>query len=154
MDMNNLGDRIKQVRREKGLTQGQLSELVDGLEQSVLTKIENRSSKSSIYSAGIAKALEVNLTWLQTGEGDKDNSLLASMSVGGIGSASASARMALNADAVSFALRVIKSISVEVQEHSGIDGMASIFIKAYNLSIANDNEREPVKVESFLELIQ
>jgi hypothetical protein len=120
----------------------------------VLTKIENRSSKSSIYSAGIAKALEVNLTWLQTGEGDKDNSLLASMSVGGIGSASASARMALNADAVSFALRVIKSISVEVQDHSGIDGMASIFIKAYNLSIANDNEREPVKVESFLELIQ
>jgi transcriptional regulator with XRE-family HTH domain len=154
MDMNNLGDRIKQVRREKGLTQGQLSELVDGLEQSVLTKIENRSSKSSIYSAGIAKALEVNLTWLQTGEGDKDNSLSASMSVVGSGSASASARMALNADAVSFALRVIKSISVEVQEHSGIDGMASIFIKAYNLSIANDNEREPVNVESFLELIQ
>jgi transcriptional regulator with XRE-family HTH domain len=150
--MSYLGDRIRLIRREKGLTQGQLSNLVDGLEQSVLTKIENRSSKSSIYSAGIARALNVNLTWLQTGEGDIDNPLSASTSVD-ISGSTAMSTSAINANAVSFALRVIKTIPLEVQEHTGVDGMASIFIKAYNLSIANDNEREPVSVESFLDLI-
>jgi hypothetical protein len=49
---------------------------------------------------------------------------------------------------------VINSIAVEVQKHSGVEGMASVFTKAYNLSIANDKEQDPVSVESFLDLIQ
>lgn len=63
-----LGSRIKEAREHRGLKQGELADAV-GWSQQALSTLENRDSKKSEYSSKIAKALDVDLNWLMTGDG-------------------------------------------------------------------------------------
>jgi len=70
-----MGERIKKIRREKGLTQRQLGEMVDaGNAQCYIWTLEkgHRGVKSTRMSAlkKVAKALDVSVAWLLTGRKD------------------------------------------------------------------------------------
>jgi transcriptional regulator with XRE-family HTH domain len=71
-----LGDRVRLVREERGLTYAQLSELVKkhggAMTKSALVHLEERSSRSSRSSRALALALGVNHDWLLTGKGPKE----------------------------------------------------------------------------------
>ena len=67
-----LGHRVRDERIGKGLTQQELADLT-GVNQPVLGSIESRDSETSKHAAKIAKALDLNLNWLLTGEGNKRN---------------------------------------------------------------------------------
>lgn len=63
-----LGNRVKQAREFRKLTQGDLAEKI-GWTQQALSTMENRDSKKSDYSSKISKALNVNMDWLMSGTG-------------------------------------------------------------------------------------
>lgn len=75
--MTTLGDRIRRVREERGLSQDELTALVRkaGAKVGVATigQLELRSSGSSRISREIAIALGVNHDWLLTGKGPRDS---------------------------------------------------------------------------------
>ena len=62
-----LGDRLRCIRREKGLTQSQLASLAN-TNQSVIQKIENNRSLRPRKINEIAAALEVSPSWLMFGD--------------------------------------------------------------------------------------
>jgi transcriptional regulator with XRE-family HTH domain len=62
-----IGERLRLVRREKGLTQAELGEL-SGTNQAVIQKIENGNSLRPRQIMKIAQILEVNPAWLQFGD--------------------------------------------------------------------------------------
>ncbi len=65
--IEHIGARLRMVRKEKGLTQVQLREIV-GINQAVIQKIENGKSFRPRIIMGLAEALDVNPAWLQFGE--------------------------------------------------------------------------------------
>ena len=65
--IENIGSRLRMVRREKNLTQAELGELA-GTNRAALQKIENRKSLQPWNTMGLAEALGVNPAWLQFGE--------------------------------------------------------------------------------------
>lgn len=67
---NELGTRVKQMLKEKGMTQAQLARLV-GTKQQTISYIcnEEHPATTSRYSSKIAEILGVNPTWLATGQG-------------------------------------------------------------------------------------
>ena len=67
--LNTLAKRVRFVRNEKNITQSQLGKMI-GADQSVVGNLERRDSKSSSYTEELAKALNVNLSWLISGSGD------------------------------------------------------------------------------------
>jgi transcriptional regulator with XRE-family HTH domain len=62
-----IGERLRLVRRERGLTQAELGEL-SGTNQAVIQKIENGNSLRPRQIMKIAQILEVNPAWLQFGD--------------------------------------------------------------------------------------
>lgn len=74
--MKTLGDRVREVREERGLSQDQLTAMVRKagakLADSAIGQLELRSSRSSRSSREIAIALGVNHDWLLTGKGPKE----------------------------------------------------------------------------------
>lgn len=64
-----LGLRVKEAREYRGLTQGQLADKI-GWTQQALSTMENRDSKKSAYAVQIAKALDIDINWLMTGNGE------------------------------------------------------------------------------------
>jgi len=64
-----LAKRVRFVRNEIKLTQAQLGKMI-GADQSVIGNLERRDGKSSSYTEELAKALNVNLSWLMSGNGD------------------------------------------------------------------------------------
>lgn len=62
-----IGERVRRVRADKGLTQTQLGE-ASKTNQAVIQKIENGASLRPRQIMHIARALEVNPAWLQFGE--------------------------------------------------------------------------------------
>ena len=70
--MAELGERIRQVLSEKGLTQSQLARLV-GVKQQTISYIcaPESPASASRYASKIAQVLGVNPRWLQSGEGGK-----------------------------------------------------------------------------------
>ncbi|MEJ1377949.1 MAG: helix-turn-helix transcriptional regulator [Candidatus Sedimenticola sp. (ex Thyasira tokunagai)] len=62
-----IGTRLRQLRREVGLTQQQLADL-SGTNQAVVQKIENGKSQRPRILPELAYALKVNPAWLQFGE--------------------------------------------------------------------------------------
>ena len=64
----NYGKRLKQARKAKGLTQGELSE-ISGVKQGTISKIERGDQDSSGFDAVLANALDVDAFWLSTGGG-------------------------------------------------------------------------------------
>ena len=65
--IENIGSRLRMVRREKNLTQAELGELA-GTNRAALQKIENRKSLQPRNTMDLAEALGVNPAWLQFGE--------------------------------------------------------------------------------------
>lgn len=63
-----MGERVRQRRAELGLTQAQLAEKV-GVSQVAIKKIEQGGG--SKFRLELAKALDVSMEWLSTGDGPK-----------------------------------------------------------------------------------
>jgi len=64
-----LGDRLRALRKQKGLKQRQLGDLA-GASQAVIQKIENNKSIRPRCLDKLAKALDVTPAFLMYGEGD------------------------------------------------------------------------------------
>ncbi len=65
--IENVGSRLRMVRREKKLTQAKLGEIA-GTNQAVLQKIENGKSLRPRIIMELAEVLDINPAWLQFGE--------------------------------------------------------------------------------------
>jgi transcriptional regulator with XRE-family HTH domain len=72
ISMGELGNRIRQVLAEKGMSQAELSRAVVVKQQTIsyICSVDSPASTSR-YATKIAGALGVNPMWLQTGQGDK-----------------------------------------------------------------------------------
>lgn len=66
--MSTLGERLKAVRKQRGLTQAALADMV-GARQGNINDIESGRNKSSKYLVGLADALSVDVRWLERGVG-------------------------------------------------------------------------------------
>ena len=64
------GERVKAERRTQGLTQANLA-LLAKMRQQTVQKIESRKAVRSQYAVAIANALDVHVTWLLDGIGEK-----------------------------------------------------------------------------------
>ncbi len=141
-----MGKRIKAEREAQGLTQQQLADQVKGLDQSSLQKIEQRDSSSSKHAPGIARALNININWLLTGEGNKqiDKSM---------GVEESPAEYAANTDNMRKATNfVLQHIDFEVLKSKGPEWTAAAIIKLYDLY--NDPGFENLTDETILKLIK
>ena len=79
--MTTAGERIKQLREGRGLTQQQLADAV-GSKQTSVASVERRGSRSSKVLPRIAAFFGVNALWLAEGKGPQS---IADNPVGGIG---------------------------------------------------------------------
>lgn len=68
--MDSFAARVKSRRDELGLTQGQVAK-ASGLKQPDISKIERGDIKKTTELLGLARALECNPDWLDTGRGEK-----------------------------------------------------------------------------------
>jgi len=66
-----IGQRIKRMRTEAGLSQAKLSEKV-GVDRSLISQLESDKGTGTSHVAALAYALNVNALWLQTGKGRPD----------------------------------------------------------------------------------
>lgn len=69
-NMSTFGERLKQARKDKGLSQSALAKLV-GVKQPTIAELENEGKGSSKASL-LARALGVSALWLSEGKGDKE----------------------------------------------------------------------------------
>jgi transcriptional regulator with XRE-family HTH domain len=67
--MSTFGERLREARKEKGLSQGALAKIV-GVKQPTIAELESEG-KGSSKAALIAKALGVSVLWLSEGRGAK-----------------------------------------------------------------------------------
>tara|TARA_B100002049_G_C15954612_1_gene321950 strand:- start:131 stop:580 length:450 start_codon:yes stop_codon:yes gene_type:complete len=68
--LSSIGKRVKDARMEKGLSQGDLADLV-GTSQQAIGNIEKSSPKNSKYYLPISEALKIDYHWLVRGERPK-----------------------------------------------------------------------------------
>lgn len=73
--MASIGDRVKQVRLERGMRQGELARKV-GVSQATLSQLESNGSQSTVYVAKLAAVLGVSALWLSDGKGDRQHGAL------------------------------------------------------------------------------
>lgn len=68
---NNTGERIKKLRKEKGLSQAQLAAML-GIQQGSLSEIESGKTKASkrLLLAILYYYRDIDIKWLSTGKGD------------------------------------------------------------------------------------
>lgn len=66
-----IGQRLKQVRKERGLTQVELAART-GVKQSTLSDLELGKSAGTTSLAVVANVLGVSALWLETGRGERD----------------------------------------------------------------------------------
>jgi transcriptional regulator with XRE-family HTH domain len=69
--VDTLAERIKNARAERKLTQVQLAESA-GMKQSDISKLERRDSLTSVALPALARALQCDVDWLDTGDGVPD----------------------------------------------------------------------------------
>lgn len=69
--MSEIKDRLREARRNKGLSQAGLSKLL-GVSQASIAAIESGRNKRPTNLVSIAKALEVSPYWLETGKEDME----------------------------------------------------------------------------------
>lgn len=69
--MSEIKDRLREARRNKGLSQAGLSKLL-GVSQAAIAAIESGRNKRPTNLASIAKALDVSPYWLETGKEDNE----------------------------------------------------------------------------------
>lgn len=66
-----IGERIKSVRKARGLSQAELGRLV-GMAQGSISELESGASAGTTSVATFADALKVNALWLETGKGSQE----------------------------------------------------------------------------------
>lgn len=67
-----VGERIKQIRKVKGLTQQKLADML-GLKQNTIATYEmNKTTPSDRTIQDICEKFRINETWLRSGAGDMD----------------------------------------------------------------------------------
>ncbi|PRP71002.1 hypothetical protein BUE93_08585 [Chromobacterium amazonense] len=81
LSMSTYGERVRDRRIELGMSQGELAKLIGAKNQSTVGNIETRNG-SSRYTLQLSKALRVNYTWLETGEGEKEAPLQLDSTMG------------------------------------------------------------------------
>lgn len=69
--MSEIKDRLREARRNKGLSQAGLSKLL-GVSQASIAAIEAGRNKRPTNLVSIAKALDISPYWLETGKEDKE----------------------------------------------------------------------------------
>ena len=69
--MDDLAERLRQIREQMGLTQAELVKRARLRHQSTIGNLENRYQRGTTSLPAIAEALGVESTWLQTGKGPK-----------------------------------------------------------------------------------
>ncbi len=68
--MQGINDRIRIVRKDKGLTQKEFGEKI-GMKANSISDLESgKNAVSNLVIRGICREFNVNLAWLQTGEGE------------------------------------------------------------------------------------
>lgn len=67
----NIGERIKERRKELGLNQAALAKAAS-ISQQAISKLEVGKSVKSVELVAIARALNVTTEWLETGQEPKD----------------------------------------------------------------------------------
>lgn len=77
--MSNLQDRLKAIRKHKGLTQGALGDLI-GLTTGAISAIEKGHSANPDTLKAIAQKLKIDYLWLSTGEGIAPKDLILTTS--------------------------------------------------------------------------
>ncbi len=74
--MNNIGERIKNLRKRKNLNQNEFSKTI-GISQGALSDIEKNKSKPSVDTIiAISKHFNISTNWLLTGETKGSNEFL------------------------------------------------------------------------------
>lgn len=68
--MNGRGERIKAEREALGWSQERLASKA-GVSRGTISALENGNSRGTTYLLPIAKALNVNPQWIETGKGEK-----------------------------------------------------------------------------------
>lgn len=71
--MDSLAYRLKLARDARGYTQGELAERA-GVQQPYISKIERGAARKSTVILQLARALNVNPEWLDTGDGEMTGS--------------------------------------------------------------------------------
>ena len=61
-----IGDRLRQARKDTGMTQAMLARL-SGVDQARISGLETGTQEQSVYVVELALALNVDAAWLQTG---------------------------------------------------------------------------------------
>lgn len=69
--LDTLAKRFAAARKHAGLTQAKLSEL-SGVQQSDISKLQRGDVSKSTGLAALARALQCDVDWLDTGEGEPD----------------------------------------------------------------------------------
>lgn len=69
--MEHLGARIKVARKARNMSQGALGDAI-GMTQQAIGSLEKGATESTTKLNQIAKVLDVDLTWLETGEGQME----------------------------------------------------------------------------------
>ncbi|WP_293302617.1 helix-turn-helix domain-containing protein [Pedobacter sp. UBA4863] len=67
--LRRLGERIRQIRKEKGITQGQLAYSIDKDQQSIQRLEKGNVNPSLYYLCEIADGLGVEISYLLGGQG-------------------------------------------------------------------------------------
>lgn len=70
VDMSAVGDRVRQLRKERGWTQTELAKRAK-IAQSSVAELETKPNRGSRYIVKIAVALGVSAYWLDSGKGPK-----------------------------------------------------------------------------------
>ena len=125
-----LGERIKQVREEKGITQHQLSE-ASGVCQQMISKLETGRANATADIVSLAAALDVSPMWLQGLSKQRDDSAKSDKNktnkkANGKGEA-------LNHKAVQASIEFLTQNAQSLFERSGFRRQADLFIKCYEL---------------------
>lgn len=66
----NLGKRLRQARKARGIKQEKLAEMVPGATQAAISALETRDSDNTLLLFEYSDALRVNPRWLLTGKGE------------------------------------------------------------------------------------
>ncbi len=72
VDKESVGLRIKQIRKEEGLTQKEFADTIGYSHRQVYSVEANRVTPSNEYIRKIASTFNINYNWLMTGSGEKE----------------------------------------------------------------------------------
>lgn len=131
-----LGDRIKLVREEKGITQQQLAEM-SGVCQQMISKLETGKANATSDIVKLAYCLEVSPNWL---EGLSKNRSVEPPPARKAGAQTTSQGEKLNQKALQACIEYLTQDPPKVFVRSGFRKQSEIFSKCYALCTQDKNK--------------